>query len=71
MLEPNRTHFQSCRIIGQCCNQTGTVELMKYYPSDTLVAVKRLNLDRFNTREFCEELELLQVRRLQITLVCN
>ncbi|XP_049835523.1 STE20-related kinase adapter protein alpha isoform X1 [Schistocerca gregaria] len=60
MFQPVRTNFQSCCIIGQCCNKGGTVELMRYLPLSTVVAVKRINLDNYDTNGFAEELELLQ-----------
>lgn len=56
MFETDSSHYKTISILGHCCDGLAIVHLAKHIPSDTLVAVKKFNMDKAR-----EEALLIQV----------
>lgn len=44
--DTNDTHYQSVSYLGHCCNGVAIVHLARYTPLNSLVAVKKFDIDK-------------------------
>lgn len=54
--EPDNSQYKTISILGSCCDDLAVVHLSKHVPSDTLVVIKKFNMDKAK-----EEALLIQV----------
>lgn len=44
--DTNDSHYQSISYLGHCCNGIAVIHLSRHIPTNTLVAVKKFNMDK-------------------------
>lgn len=54
--ETNISHYKIYSILGECCDNAGIVQLAKHVPSNQMVAIKKINMDKVK-----EEANLIEV----------
>ncbi|XP_044739350.1 STE20-related kinase adapter protein alpha [Chrysoperla carnea] len=61
--DTNDSHYQSISYLGHCCNGIAVIHLSRHIPSNTLVAIKKFNMDKAKEDTVLIEHEIVLTRQ--------